>query len=409
MTPERDTIRVLYSFPHKLGGGRICTTAWHQVNGLAAAGADILVCPGSLAVPVSPAVRVWPTLARGKLRIPYKVLGSMRAFALHDHIVARRIEKLAGQIDILHAWPLGSLRTLKAAARLGIPTVLERPNAHTGYFYEVAQKECERLGVELPSGHEHVRNPEVLKIEEQEYALASRLLCPSDFVARTFLENGFVEEKLARHRYGFDDQAFCANREQHQPESGLTALFVGAAVPIKGVHFALEAWLQSSASKNGQFVIAGQFVPAYAALLSPLLSHPSIRVLGHRTDVAELMRKSDVLVLPSLEEGSALVTYEARGSGCVLLVSDAAGAVCRHMENALVHHAGDVEALTHDFSALNDDRALLERLRAASLSTLHEITWAAAGERLLSVYRETIDMYSSHQVRHPVSGVQEAV
>jgi Tfp pilus assembly protein PilN len=79
------------------------------------------------------------------------------------------------------------------------------------------------------------------------------------------------------------------------------------------------------------------------------------------------------------------------------------------MENALVHHAGDVEALTHDFSALNDDRALLERLRAASLSTLHEITWAAAGERLLSVYRETIDMYSSHQVRHPVSGVQEAV
>ena len=34
-----------------------------------------------------------------------------------------------------------------------------------------------------------------------------------------------------------------------------------------------------------------------------------------------------VLVLPSIEEDSALVTYVARASGCVLLVSDAAGAM----------------------------------------------------------------------------------
>jgi len=33
-------IRVLYSFPNKLGGARICYTAWQQVNGLAAAGAE---------------------------------------------------------------------------------------------------------------------------------------------------------------------------------------------------------------------------------------------------------------------------------------------------------------------------------------------------------------------------------
>jgi glycosyltransferase involved in cell wall biosynthesis len=59
-----------------------------------------------------------------------------------------------------------------------------------------------------------------------------------------------------------------------------------------------------------------------------MLSHPSVRVLGHRNDVPELMRKSDILVLPSIEEGSALVAAEARGSGCALLVSEAAGAVC---------------------------------------------------------------------------------
>ena len=36
MASQSGTMRVLYSFPHKLGAGRICTTAWHQVAGIAA-------------------------------------------------------------------------------------------------------------------------------------------------------------------------------------------------------------------------------------------------------------------------------------------------------------------------------------------------------------------------------------
>jgi glycosyltransferase involved in cell wall biosynthesis len=137
-------------------------------------------------------------------------------------------------------------------------------------------------------------------------------------------------------------------------------------------------------------VIAGGFLPAYAEKLSSMLAHPSVRVLGHRNDVPELMRKSDILVLPTVEEGSALATAEARGSGCVLLVSEAAGAICKHMQNALVHTPGDVAALTQHITMLNEDRALLERLREASLATAHEITWTAAGVKLLSAYREAI-------------------
>ena len=186
-------VRVLYSFPHKLGADRICTTAWQQVNGLSAAGAEVLVCPGALSRPVSSNIRVRPTLARGKIRIPYKILGSMRAFALHDYIVSRRLEKMVGEVDIVHTWPSGALRTLKTAARLGIPAVLERPNAHTRFAYEVVQKECERLGIVLPPNHEHAFKEDVLIKEEAEYEQAYRLLCPSDFVARTFLDRGRAE------------------------------------------------------------------------------------------------------------------------------------------------------------------------------------------------------------------------
>ncbi len=390
MSDYHGRVRVLYSFPNKLGADRICYTAWQQVNGLAAAGADLLVFPGVLHRPVPANVRVRPTLARGKLRVSYKLLGSLRACALHDWIVSHRLEKLVGQIDIIHTWPLGALHTLRTAVRLGIPTVLERPNAHTAYAMEVVRQECERLGVVLRSNHEHAYNAAKLRKEEEEYRLADRLLCPSDFVLKTFLDKGYPKEKLIRHMYGADEKLFHPSREPRDPKRGLTMLFVGGCAPRKGVHYALEAWLQSPASKEGTFLIAGAFVPGYAEKLAPMLSHPSVRVLGHRKDVPALMEKSDVFVLPSIEEGSALVTSEARASGCVPLVSEATGAVCKHMETGLIHRVGDVAALAQHITMLHENRELLARLQAASLATIQEVTWTTAGVKLLQVYRDVL-------------------
>ena len=393
-------IRVLYSFPLRLGADRICYTAWQQVNGLAAAGADLLVMPASLARPVPSGVRVSPTLARGNVRLPYRVVGTARAVAMHDRIVARRIESMAGQIDIIHVWNTGALETLKAAKKLGIPAVLERPNAHTRFAMEVVQEECDRLGVALPPGHEHAFDRKKLAKEEEEYTLATRLLCPSDFVVKTFLERGFAKEQLIRHIYGYDEKVYYPGNQRPDPKQGLTMLFVGVCAVRKGVHFALEAWLKSPASKSGTFLIAGEFLPAYQEKLATMLAHPSVQVLGHRNDVADLMRKSDLLVLPSIEEGFGLVITEAMGSGCVPLASEACTEICSHMKTGLVHRIGDVETLAQQITLLHEDRALLEKLRAASLKTAPEVTWTAAGRVLLDAYRETIAGHHSGTSTH---------
>lgn len=397
MNRNTNRIRVLYSFPNKLGAGQICYTAWQQVNGLHAAGADVLVCPGSICRPVPAGVTLRPTLSRRKVRIPYRLLGGNRAYALHDYVVARRIAKLAGQIDIIHTWPRGARRTIETATRLGIPTVLERCNAHTRYGYEVVQKECERLGVHLPPSNESAYNEEILRIEEEEFRLADRLLCPSEFVVQTFLDKGFSRDRLVRHIYGFDDKAYFPAPDYQPNTSGLRMLFVGSCAVRKGVHYALEAWLRSPAHRDGTFTIAGEFLPDYAEKLAPMLSHPSVRILGHRNDVPELVRNSDVLTLPSVEEGFGLVCTEAMGSGCVPLVSNACTDVCKHMQNALVHRVGDVETLTQHITLLNEDRMLLQKLRSAGLKERNNLTWDAAGVKLLEAYRETIRMYSQNK------------
>ena len=393
MSPKDKPLRVLYSFPLKLGAARICTTAWYQVDGLAAAGAEVTVFPASICRPLPTSVKVRPTLARGRFRDPNRLLGRMAYARLHDWIVARRIENMAGQIDILHTWPVGALQTLKTARRLGIPTVLERCNAHTRFAYEVVQQECDRIGVPLPPGHEHEYNAELLAREEAEYHLADGILCPSDFVVKTFRDQGFPPEKLVRHIYGVDEKMFHPSSGPRDPKRGLTMISVGVCAVRKGLHFALEAWLKSPASQNGTFLIAGGFLPEYQKKLAPLLAHPSVKMLGHRNDVPELVRQSDLLVLPSIEEGFGLVCTEAMASGCVPLVSDACTDLCRHQENAMVHHVGDVAALTRHITMLHEDRALLARLRATGLKTIPEITWNAAGFKLVETYREVIASY----------------
>lgn len=391
MTKSSEQVRVLYSFPHKIGASRICTAAWQHVSALATAGADVLVYPGAVTRALPPGVRVQPTLARGKVRIPYRALGQRRALAVHDHIVAHRLPKLDGDVDIVHTWPSGAEETLKTAKRLSIPTVLERPNAHTRYAYDIVQREGERLGVTLPPDHEHAYNEKALRKEEEEFQLADRLLCPSEFVAQTFIEEGFPPEKLAPHTYGYDPAVFYADTTPRDKARPLTMLFVGANALRKGLHYALEAWSRSPARETGKFLILGELTPGYGDKLAPLLDDPSVQFLGYRTDYPELLRSSDILVLPTVEEGSPLVCVDALASGCVPVVSEVCAGVCRQMENALVHPVGDVDLLTEHLTMLHEDRDLLARLREGALRTAPEYTWTASGARLLEVYRDLIE------------------
>ena len=402
MSTAGKPIRVLHSFPHRLGMSRICTTAWYEIETAAAAGAKILAIAGDSVRPFRQAVQVRTTFSAGRFHLPNRILGTRRMSQLHDWLVARQLPKLRGQIDIIHAWPLGALRTIRAAKKLGIPVLLERCNAHTRFAYEVVQKECDRLGVQLPPRHEHAYQPDVLRLEEAEYEEADGLLCPSKFVAKTFLDKGFSETKLFRHFYGVDDKKYFPDLSPRDPKRKFKMIFVGVCAVRKGLHFALEAWLRSPASKNGEFLVVGSFIPAYREKLAPMLAHPSVRVLGHRKDVPELMRQSDVFVLPSIEEGMPLVCSEAMASGCVPLVSEAGTDFCRHGENSLVHRIGDVDALESHITRMDEDRALLEKYRSEGLGLVPEITWDAAGAALVRAYGDAISQHLGRRVTEPV-------
>lgn len=382
-------MRVLYSFPTRLGTTGIGTTAWNQVTSLGRIGVEVDVVAGSVERPVEGADVRLESMRVGRAKLPYRAVGLDRAMAYHDFRAARL---LSARYDAVHVWPLGAERTLAAARRLGVPAVLERPNAHTAFAFAAVQAECARIGVPIDPSSPHANDPARLAREEREYAAATGLLCPSAFVARTHRDHGTPPEKLLRHRYGYDPARFPLGPERPAGRP-FTAVFVGRMEPRKGLHTALEAWIAAGlADTDARFVAAGSIDVGYDAVLEPLMRTARLEHHGHVADPGALMREADVLVLPSVEEGSALVTYEARGSGCVLVVSDHSGAHCRDGEDALVHPAGDVDALARHFALLAGDPAALERLRAASVAGISELTWDASAHALRAAYAAAAEL-----------------
>ncbi len=324
--------------------------------------------------------------------------------AFHDAQVAAHLRQRADAYDVVHCWPSATLATAGMAAKIGMPVLREVPNTHTEHAYDVVGRLCASLGIELPPGSPDRFNVARLGRMKEEYTSSFRLLVPSDKVAETFRTRGFPEEKLLQHRYGFDPKIFTLGPE---PEPGpLRAVFVGLVGPRKGLHVALQAWARSRASKEGRFQIYGRVEDSYRPIIEPLLAAPGVEMHEFTSDVNAVLQSSDVLLLPSFEEGSALVTYEAQGCGVIPLVSDAAGAICSHGVTGMIHTAGDVEALAQHLDTLTDDIELRRSMRRAVVAQRDNLTWAAASERLEACYESARAALRPSPVRTPSSSRQ---
>jgi glycosyltransferase involved in cell wall biosynthesis len=379
-------VHVLYSFPDGIGRAGIGTTAANQVRELAAQGADVTLYCTSRHCDLPDNVRVVTTLTVGGRRVPHRAIGRGRTYAYHDARVARAL-RAQRTFDVAHAWPRATVRTANAARAAGVPCFREVPNTHTAHAFATVAREREILGLPPEPGHSHTYDPAALAREEREYEAADFLLVPSEYSLRTFVERNVPSEKLKLHRYGYDPKRFYpgAGGDEVRP---FTAIFVGRCEPRKGLHYALRAWRDSGASENGRFVVCGAFEPTYREAIADLLDHPSIEVRGFVGDPAELMRASDVLLFPSVEEGSALVAYEAQACGCVPVVSEATGARVRDGVDGLVHAPRDVATLTEQLRRVCRDSRLLEELRVATVDASAGLTWAEAGKELLALYEQ---------------------
>jgi glycosyltransferase involved in cell wall biosynthesis len=150
------------------------------------------------------------------------------------------------------------------------------------------------------------------------------------------------------------------------PEGPLIGV-VARLQPEKGV----ANFLQAATRVSRIFPEAGFLVVGDGPLREELLSlverlgiSKRVRFLGYRTDSRALMGLMDVLVVPSLTEGSPLIVLEAMAAG-IPVVASAVGGIpdqLRHGEEGILVPPDDPDALGEALGALLRDPAYARRL-----------------------------------------------
>jgi glycosyltransferase involved in cell wall biosynthesis len=166
--------------------------------------------------------------------------------------------------------------------------------------------------------------------------------------------------------------------------------------PEKGVANFLKAAVRVAPRfPEAHFVIAGDgpLRQELVALAEDLGLGDRTHFLGFRSDASALMRSLDVLVVPSLTEGSPLITLEAMAAGTPVVASAVGGIPdqVRHDKEGLLVSPGDTGAMVDAILDLLRDPDCARRLgEAGRRRAASEFGHAAMVRRIESVYREVL-------------------
>lgn len=156
------------------------------------------------------------------------------------------------------------------------------------------------------------------------------------------------------------------------PESVLVVA-VGNLIERKGHAILLRALAQAHSANpaaDWRLAIAGEGVerPKLEALAAELGISERVHLLGHRSDVGNVLHAADVFVMPSLWEGLPLAVLEAMFVGLPVVASDISGipeAISSRAEGWLVP-AGEIAPLADAVGRLVTDSMLRREMGAAA-------------------------------------------
>jgi alpha-maltose-1-phosphate synthase len=229
--------------------------------------------------------------------------------------------------------------------------------------------------------------------EEAEYRQADCITVPSTFALRSFVDQGVAPDKMRLLPYGVNLSRF-APSDAPDP-ARFDVLFVGAMTLQKGVPYLLQAF-KAVSHPGKSLTFAGAASPQVIERMKVQgLWSDSIQVLGHvpQTELKRWMSKSHVLVLPSVQEGLAMVMAQAMACGCPVIASEHTGArdLFDDEQEGFIVPIRDSQALAERLQRLIDEPALRSRMGNAALARVKRLGgWRDYGQRALDIYKRLV-------------------
>ena len=295
-----------------------------------------------------------------------------------DEWTLRRI----GECDALIALAGAGLKTGQVVQQRGGTFICDRGSTHQRYQERIISEEYRRWGVNLTVSdiRDTVR-------EEKIYDIADAITVGSSFARRSFLEEGVAADKLHVIPYGVRLEAFAPGADPS--DDTFEVLFAGSLSLRKGVPYLLQGFRRLKHPAK-RLRLVGAMEPSLKQVLHKL-PQENVEFMGSlpRAQLVEWMRRSHVLVLPSIEDGFGLVMAEAMACGCPVISSTNTGGedLYTDEEAGFIVPIRAAAAIADRMQQMADDRVLQHTMRAAALRQVQTIGgWNHYGdgwERLL--------------------------
>jgi glycosyltransferase involved in cell wall biosynthesis len=291
--------------------------------------------------------------------------------------VDARVARMVRAGDTVVAQYGAALSTFRRARECGATTVLDHPIAHHDTVRQILDEEARRRPDfrDTITGSAVARGEHLARIDD-EIGASDVIVVGSTFAANSMPDAARPRAHVAP--YGVDPTVFVPG--DRAPRTGpLRVLFAGQLTQRKGIGYLLDAMRLVDPARV-TLMLAGPAAGHGAGLAA---YDGQFRHLGsvHPADMPRLYASADVLVLPSLVEGSALVVLEAMASGIPAIVTPNAGAdALRDGVDGFVVPIRDPEAIAARLEMLSADDGLRLRLGTAARERALSFTWDAFAE-----------------------------
>jgi glycosyltransferase involved in cell wall biosynthesis len=272
----------------------------------------------------------------------------------------------------------------RAAKALGVTYVCDRGSTHIEEQESILRQEYLLRGLAPPR-----IDPRSIERELIEYDQADLITVPSRFVQRTFIKRGIAADKVLIVPYGANLSMFSPTAAK--PEDTFEVLFVGALSVRKGIAYLLDAFSKVR-HPHKRLTLIGSRTQDTDKLLAAFPGG-AVRILGPipQVQLAAHMSAAHVMVLPSVEEGLALVMAEAMACGCPVIASKNTGAedLFEDGRQGFIVEPRDVDALAERMQRLADDPPLAGRMSAAARAKIEQVGgWADYAHSLLGHFAD---------------------